>query len=388
MQRREFLIESSQAALGLSVLAVSACSPATRNSAGPRDVFLKTLVADWEAGIPRWLQEAKMPAVSIAIIRDGQIAWRRGFGVKDTGTDEPVDTDTVFAACSDTKPVFAYGVVKLCETGAMGLDTPLTTYTSRRILSDPRLELITARHVLSHTTGFPNWRNDQEPFAIQFTPGTRFQYSGEGFSYLQSVVAEVTGQPFEAFMRDNILMPLGMTASRVSWDAEYARQMAKPHDGNGKRIAGKFFTPPSPAESVEGVARYGAAATLLTTPTDYAKFLLEFLNPKPADTFRLSESSRLEMLRPQVRKTNGWEGLAWALEQHDGTPMLFTHAGQDAGWYCFTAGSPERRSGLMVMLNGDTYVPFLLKMLADPSGAPGSPESVWPNFAKRFFAAS
>jgi CubicO group peptidase (beta-lactamase class C family) len=133
MQRREFLIESGQAALGLSVLAVSACSPRTRNSAGRSDVFLTSLVAGWEAGIPQWLAEAKMPAVSIAIIRDGRIAWRRGFGVKDTGTDEPVDTDTVFAACSDTKPVFAYGVVKLCEKGAMDLDTPLTRYTSRRI---------------------------------------------------------------------------------------------------------------------------------------------------------------------------------------------------------------------------------------------------------------
>jgi len=94
------------------------------------------------------------------------------------------------------------------------------------------------------------------------------------------------------------------------------------------------------------------------------------------------------MLRPQVKKTDtAWEGLSWALEQHEGTPMLFTHAGQDAGWYCFTAGCTERRSGLMVMLNGDTYVPFLLKMLANPSVAPATAETIWPDFAKRFFAA-
>jgi hypothetical protein len=118
-----------------------------------------------------------------------------------------------------------------------------------------------------------------------------------------------------------------------------------------------------------------------------AKFLLEFLNPKPADNFRLNEASRTEMLRSQVKKGDGWEGLAWALEQHDGTPMLFTHAGSDAGWYCITAGSAEQRSGLMVMLNGDTYVPFLMKMLANPSRPPSPPESIWPDFAKRFFAA-
>jgi len=99
-----------------------------------------------------------MPAVSIAIIRGGKLAWRRAFGVKDRGTNEPVDNDSVFAACSDTKPVFAYGVLKLCEKGVLNLDTPLTKYTSRRITADPRIELITARHVLNHTTGFPNWR--------------------------------------------------------------------------------------------------------------------------------------------------------------------------------------------------------------------------------------
>ena len=326
-----------------------------------------------------------MPAVSVAIVRDGRLAWRRAFGVKDTGTNEPVDLDSVFGACSDTKPVFAYGVVKLAEKGVLDLDTPLVKYSSRRVTADPRVELITARHVLTHTTGFPNWRQTSD-LPIQFTPGSQYQYSGEGFSYLQAVVVEITGKSFERFMRDDILLPLGMTSSRVTWDIPYARRMAKPHDENGKRYADKFVTPGTAAEQAEGLARYGAAATLMTTPTDYAKFLLEFLNPQPADNYRLNEASRREMLRPQVKKTNGWEGLAWALEQHEGTPMVFTHAGQDAGWYCFTAGSTERRSGLMVMLNGDTYVPFLMKMLADPAGPAPKMETIWPDFARRFFA--
>ena len=281
--------------------------------------------------------------------------------------------------------MFAYGVVKLHEKGVLNLDTPLTKYTSRRITADSRVELITARHALNHTTGFPNWRQGSD-LPIQFTPGSQFQYSGEGFSYLQSVVVEITGQSFQDFMRDNILVPLGMSSSRVDWDMDYVRQIAKPHDENGKRIAGKFYTLSSASEAAEGLARYGAAATLMTTPTDYAKFLLEFLNPKPADNFRLNEASRTEMLRPQVKKSDGWEGLAWALEQDEGA-SIFTHAGQDAGWYCLTAGSSERRSSLMVMLNGDTHVPFLMKMLANPSGPASPPESIWPDFAKRFFAA-
>lgn len=327
-----------------------------------------------------------MPAVSIAVVRDGALAWRRAFGVKDTGTGEPVDTSSVFAACSDTKPVFAYGVLKLCEKGVLDLDTPLTRYTKRRITADPRIELITTRHVLSHTTGFPNWRQGAA-LPIEFTPGSKNQYSGEGFSYLQSVVEEITGQSFATFMHENVLTPLGMTSSRVTWDVEYAKRVAKPHDERGKRLAGKYVVPPPPSERADGLARYDAAAMLMTTPADYAAFLLEFLDPKPVDAFRPSAASRAEMLRPQVKKGDGtWEGLAWALEQHGGGPMLFTHAGQDAGYYCLTAGSVDRRAGLMVMLNGDAYLPFLTNMLADPSGAPPTPQTLWPEFAKRFFA--
>ena len=73
-------------------------------------------------------------------------------------------------------------------------------------------------------------------------------------------------------------------------------------------------------------------------------------------------------------------------EQIEGIPMLFSHVGQDAGYYCLTAGCTERRSGLMVMLNGDTYVPFLMKMLANPTGPPLTPQTIWPEFAKRSFA--
>ena len=81
----------------------------------------------------------------------------------------------MFEAASMSKPVFAYVVMKLCETGVLNLDTPLTTYTADRFLQDdPRLDLITARHVLSHTSGFQNWRSEQEPLAIHFAPGNDF----------------------------------------------------------------------------------------------------------------------------------------------------------------------------------------------------------------------
>ena len=199
------------------------------------------------------------------------------------------------------------------------------------------------------------------------------------------MVEEITHKSFVDFMHDDVLKPLGMTASRVTYEegTEYARRVARRHDQNGKRIPDN---PVTPQKRAEDTARYGAAAMLMTTPTDYATFLLEFLDPKPADAFRLNDTSRAEMLRPQVKKTDTtWEGLAWHLEQIEGIPVLFSHAGQAEGYYCLTSGCTERRSGLMVMLNGDTYVPFLMKMLTDPSRPTPPPERLWQDFAKRFF---
>ena len=138
------------------------------------------------------MAELRVPGVSVAIIKDAKIAWRKGFGVRNQHTAVPVDYDTVFEAQSMSKPVFAYRVMKLREQGVLDLDTPLTKYTQDIFLKgDPRLELITARRVLSHTTGFPNWRAKEDPLSIKFTPGTQWSYSGEGYYYLQSVITRL-----------------------------------------------------------------------------------------------------------------------------------------------------------------------------------------------------
>ena len=362
MRRREFLINSSRAAVGFSLLPLTGYG---QQAADARRSFLEARVAEWDSNIPQWLQDTKLPGASMVLIDDGKIFWQREFGVKNADTKEPVDRDTVFANCSNTKPVFAYAVVKLCEKGVMDLDTPLTKYTSKRFLEgDPQLDLITARHVLNHTTGFPNWRNDQEPLAIQFTPGTQRQYSGEGFYYLQSVVEEVTKKPFVQLMHENILEPFGMTSSRLVWDGDetFARRVATGHDAEGKVIK----TPTRTAEEkARGLATYGAAAMLHSTATDYTKFLLEILNPKPADAFRLNENSWREYLRPQFKRDEiTSSSLGWLVAQVNGL-TAFTHAGADAGWNCDAKASTDRKSGILIMTNGDNFLPFYEKLKLD-----------------------
>lgn len=101
----------------------------------------------------------------------------------------------MFEAASTSKPVFAYAVVKLFEKIVMNFDMPLTKYTSERFLvGDPRFDLITARHVLSHTSGFQNFRSSEKPLKIQFTPAKEWSYSGEGYYYLQPVVTHLKGK--------------------------------------------------------------------------------------------------------------------------------------------------------------------------------------------------
>jgi CubicO group peptidase (beta-lactamase class C family) len=175
----------------------------------------ETLIADLEKEIPKLMEEVKVPGRSIAVIKDGKLFWRRVFGVTDSVSKKPVDNETMFEAGSMGKPVFAYAVMKLCEKGVIGLDTPLTKYTPERFLEgDPRLDLITARHVLSHTSGFQNWA-DKKTLKIHFTPGHEFLYSGEGYSYLQSVVMHVTGQPIEQYMKAKLFVPFGNGFKRL-----------------------------------------------------------------------------------------------------------------------------------------------------------------------------
>jgi len=150
-----------------------------------------------------------VPGLAIAVIRGGKTIWLHGFGMKEVKTAQPVTAQTVFEAASLSKPVFTYAVLKLVEQGKLGLDVPLTTYLPKPFIAgDERLAKITARLVLSHRTGFPNWPGDDGSVSIYFTPGERFSYSGEGYIYLQRVVEKITGRPLNEYMTEAVFTPL------------------------------------------------------------------------------------------------------------------------------------------------------------------------------------
>jgi CubicO group peptidase (beta-lactamase class C family) len=380
MRRRTFLTHGTQAALGFSLIPMAGC--ARRNQTAVKSNALASwhpLVADFEAQIPKLLADATVPGLSIAVIHDARLVWRRGFGFKDAATKVPVDNDTGFEAASMSKPVFAYVALKLCEKGVIGLDTPLAKYAPEPFLTgDARLELITPRHVLSHSSGFPNWRSQQEPMKIHFAPGSQYNYSGEAYYYLQSVITHLQGRvnrndcaKFEAdlevcatdiaeFMTRNILAPFGMGSSGYIANDTLARHAATPHDQNGNPLPKSQSTGPA-------AARYAAAGGLHTTPTDYARFMIEVLNPKKPDTFRLKKETIDEMLRPHVKVVNGPYTSSWALGWQVQDNGLINHGGDNKGFHCHAIASPKTKSGFLVMTNGDNGPKIIQQLFARPT---------------------
>ncbi|MCH8963181.1 MAG: beta-lactamase family protein, partial [Bacteroidetes bacterium] len=165
-----------------------------------------------EDEMPRLLEQGNVPGLSIAVIRNGELFWSGAFGVKSLETKEPVDTQTIFEAASLSKPVFAYAVLRLAERGEIDLDTPLADHLPyERLEHEARYRQITARIVMSHSTGLPNWGGDR--LHLNFDPGTAFNYSGEGFVYLQKTIEHLTGLTLDEVARREVFEPLGMTRS-------------------------------------------------------------------------------------------------------------------------------------------------------------------------------
>lgn len=237
----------------------SLCSASAQSA--PPSTELQTIVE-------RQARDKQICAVSYATIHAGKISSSGGASGCDH-TRVPTD-DSVFQAASLSKPVFAYAVLKLAQEGLLNLDAPLVGHlpqgylhirnrfaSGRPSITDrvvaPELQAVTARMVLSHTSGLPNWSSD--PLAFDFKPGTGWQYSGEGFMLLQRVVEEITSEKLDDFMRHRLFDPLGMSNTAFRWKPQFA----------------DAFIPgvPKYMEIPEALAPF----SLHTSAKDYAKFL-------------------------------------------------------------------------------------------------------------------
>jgi CubicO group peptidase (beta-lactamase class C family) len=286
--------------------------------------------------VPPLLAEYHVPGAAVAVIENGKLSFVRGYGALRTGGETKVGERTVFQAASLSKPVFAYGVLLLVREGRLDLDRSLSDYLGERYVEDPRVDRITARLVLSHSTGFPNWRprrwtDDPGPLEIEFDPGARFQYSGEGYVYLQLVVEKLTGEPIDVYLRRAVLDPLGMSDSTYVWEERLETVHATPHDGEG--APQRKWRPREPL----------ASGTLHTTARDYARFLEAML----------AESELVDgVLEPHTRIDDvlSWS-LGWGIEKGEGG-TFFWQWGDDDTFKALAAGSRESGLGVVVFTNG------------------------------------
>ena len=168
------------------------------------------------------MRKAHVTGLALAILNHSQIVYQKAFGLRSVERNEPLTVDSVMYGASLTKAAFAYMVMQLADEKRIDLDTPVTEYLTKPLpefpkyadlRAEPRYKLITARMLLSHTAGFPNFRflNDDGKLDIKFDPGTRYAYSGEGINLLGFVVEQITGHSVGELMQSRVFDRFGMT---------------------------------------------------------------------------------------------------------------------------------------------------------------------------------
>jgi CubicO group peptidase (beta-lactamase class C family) len=326
----------------------------------------KQATANLERDIVKLMDSADVPGISVALIRSGKLVWSREFGVASADTKKPVSKEMVFEAASLSKPVFAYAVLKLVDQGKLNLDSPLNKYLGNNydVVGDDRINFITARHVLSHTSGFPNWRpQNSKTLPILFTPGEKFSYSGEGMVYLSKVVEKITSMPFEDFMQRYALEPLGMKASSYIWQDRYDSLKVYRHDMLGKQ-SGRNQPPGGHTGAVRETGN--AAASLVTNAPDYAKFVIAVLNGTG-----LKKSTWEMMLTPQIRVDEKYPQVAWGLglgleTMKEGN--YFWHWGDNGDAKAYVTAFMPEKDAVVYFANGSNGLSFTKEILEDAIG--------------------
>ncbi len=319
---------------------------------------------------------AKVTGAVVTIFNNNEVVYQKAVGYKNIETKDTLTTSTGFYSASLSKTVFAYIVMQLVETGVLHLDTPLQHYLKQPLpdikfkkewrgftdlKGDDRYKLITARMCLSHTTGFPNWRfltekgfDEDGKLFIQFTPGTKYSYSGEGLQLLQYVIEQITGRGLEEIAREKLLDPLGMNMTSYVWQQRFENKYCNGHTTT-QEVLGK-----------DKEDEAAGAGSMETTPEDYSKFLVAFMKHQ-----LIKETTYNEITKQQIRikskqqfgpnrkidtdefdKINLGYGLGCGLLESIYGKGIFKE-GHGDGFQHYFIFFPDKKIGVMILTNSD-----------------------------------
>jgi CubicO group peptidase (beta-lactamase class C family) len=378
-------------ALGLVPVMSITCAAQTDASVAPARAAVattldgRTLTPDAiDQSVTRAMANARVTGVAVALINNGTVVYQRAYGLRNAETREPLTTASTMYAASFTTAMFAHLVMQLVEKRTLDLDRPIVDYTGALdtvatwadMTSDPRHRSITARMLLSHTSGFSNYRitNPGEKLLINFEPGSRYAYSGEGLNLLQYVIEHITGQTLDVLMRERVFRAFGMRHTSMIWDDAFTADLAVGHDSTGQTLGHRKRLAPRAAGSAE------------SNIGDMGVFMTAILRGDG-----LHPGSRRTMLTPKVRIRSDHQfptldtvtttrddairlsyGLGWGLFTSSYGPALFKE-GHDDGTGNYMIGFDRNKSGIVIMSNSDNadhIIPELVAVLLGDRQSP------------------
>lgn len=348
--------------------ALQSSEPTISTTPKVRDEFLSAETADLakslEALIPELLEEFPTPGAAVAVIREGQVIFAKGFGYSDLSIKSPILEDTLFNVGSISKPMTAWGVMRLVEDGKLDLNRPIQAYVSRWKLPPSSFDhdAVTANRILSHTAGlslggWPGWgpqeklpsleqalsgaTNGRGDLRVTREPGKLWAYSGGGYMLLELAVEELTRMPFSEFMKTEVLAPLGLSSSTFDPDppTELLQRRSKCYDWRLNE---------TPCERFTGISAAGLQMTL----SDLSKFTIAAIeHGQGSPERRILKPETFHRMTTLSPPAQDW-GLGYMIRKAHKQEFV-GHTGLNMGWCAAHWFVPESRSGLVVLTNGD-----------------------------------
>ncbi|MHC1738516.1 MAG: serine hydrolase domain-containing protein [Ignavibacteriaceae bacterium] len=317
-----------------------------------------TALARADSMIESLQKKFSIPGVSFVVISNNKIIHSMNSGVADIRTKVPVNDSTMFEACSMSKPVFSYIALKQIESGKLKLDEPVwIVYDDSAFMGQESRKNITPRMLLSHTSGLPNWRpgDDEENgyLPVEFTPGLKFNYSGEGMYYLQKVVEKITGTTLDEYADRTLFEEVGARYSSFVYKEEFGDNIAAGHDESGNFLQKTNYR------------RANAGYSLYCSAHDFALFLIEITKKNRSGEYSLSKHTIDTMLSRQVRAhtrepierpgdkrgIETFRGLGWSIDSTLSGDIYYHGGANSSGFRCYSQFNPREGSGIVIMTN-------------------------------------